>query len=275
MSVLYVVATPIGNLGDISARALTILREVDLIAAEDTRHSRRLLAHYGITTPLHAYHEHNETESAANLIALLSRGQQVALVSDAGTPLVSDPGYRLIRSAIEANIRVSPVPGPSALLAALGVSGLPTDRFCFEGFLPARQKQRESKLKDLVREPRTMVFFEAPHRIRALLADLMSVFGAHREISISRELTKQYEQVWTGVVGGAFDLVSSGDIPEKGEFVVTVKGAPSGGADYDEIELMQILLTELSPATAASLASRILGANRKHLYEVALSLKNG
>ncbi|MEX1237700.1 MAG: 16S rRNA (cytidine(1402)-2'-O)-methyltransferase, partial [Pseudomonadales bacterium] len=214
------------------------------------------------------------SESAVKLITLLSQGQQVALVSDAGTPLVSDPGYRLIRSAIEAGIKISPVPGASAVLTALSVSGLPTDRFCFEGFLPPKKKQRESRLKDLLREPRTMVFFEAPHRIKALLADLMSVFGGGRDVSVSRELTKQFEQVWTGTVSEAASLVASGDIPEKGEFVVVVKGASGDGADYDEVELMKILLTEVSPATAASLASQILGVNRKHLYEVALSLKN-
>jgi 16S rRNA (cytidine1402-2'-O)-methyltransferase len=270
---LFVVATPIGNLSDMTPRALEVLGEVDCIAAEDTRHSKRLLDHFGIATPLVAYHEHNEGEAAKQIVRDLASGRQIALISDAGTPLISDPGYRLVKAALEKGIQVVPVPGASALVSALSVAGLPTDRFCFEGFMPAKSAARQKKLGELGKESRTIVLFEAPHRIRSLLEDVSSVLGGRRRLSIGRELTKQYEQIWHGTADEALAAVDDGQVPSKGEFVVVVEGSHASGVDLDEEKVMAVLLTELSPGTAASLASQFLESSRKHLYDVALSLK--
>lgn len=271
---LYVVATPIGNLKDISPRAVEVLREVDLIAAEDTRHSRRLLDECGISTKVIAFHDHNESQSTQHLVHKLQGGASIALISDAGTPLISDPGYRLVRAALDAGVPVSPIPGPSAVLSALSVSGLPTDRFCFEGFLPAKQKQRLARLEDLAKEPRTLVFFEAPHRIDALMADVAEVLGAAREVTVCRELTKQFEQIWSGCAADAIRALGDGTIVGRGEFVLVVRGAASDAIAVDESRLMKILLAEMSPAQAASIASQVLGKPRKQLYELALSMKS-
>jgi len=273
MGALYVVATPIGNLGDMSARAVEVLRSVDIIAAEDTRHSKRLLDHYAIDGRLVSCHDHNEADSSARLVAEMLAGRSVALISDAGTPLVSDPGYRLVQEAIAAGITVIPVPGPSAMVAALSVAGLPTDRFCFEGFLPARQKARLAALHALRLESRTLVLFEAPHRVAELLRDMIEVMGEGRRVTVARELTKQFEQVWRGSLAEAAAMVESGAIPERGEFVIVLEGAAASGLDVDSERLMEILLRELPPATAAGLASEITGIARKRLYEVAVSLK--
>jgi len=270
---LYVVATPIGNLGDMSARAVEVLRSVDIIAAEDTRHSKRLLDHYAIDGRLVSCHDHNEADSSARLVAEILAGRSVALISDAGTPLVSDPGYRLVQEAIAAGVTVIPVPGPSAMVAALSVAGLPTDRFCFEGFLPARQKARLAALHALRLESRTLVLFEAPHRVAELLRDMIEVMGEGRRVTVARELTKQFEQVWRGSLAEAAVMVESGAIPERGEFVIVLEGAPGSGLEVDSERLMEILLRELPPATAAGLASEITGIARKRLYEVAVSLK--
>lgn len=272
---LYLVATPIGNLGDMTLRAIEVLRSVDLIAAEDTRHSRRLLDHFNITAKLLALHEHNETGQAPGMVEDLLQGRSIALVSDAGTPLVSDPGYRLVQAAIEAGIEVVPVPGASAVTASLSVAGLPIDRFCFEGFLPAKSAQRASRFEALHAEPRTMVFFEAPHRIRSFVNDAHRAFGGERRVAISRELTKQFEQVWRGTLEAAGRALEAGDIPEKGEFVVCVGGNDAPGGAYDELMLMEVLLTELSPSAAASVASKLTGQGKKRLYDIALSLKKG
>jgi len=191
---LFIVATPIGNLEDLAPRARQTLANVDLIAAEDTRRTGRLLSHFGIKTRLYALHDHNEEESAESLVAELANGRSVALVSDAGTPLLSDPGYRLVRAAHRDGVPVSPIPGPSALTTALSVAGLPTDRFCFEGFLPAKAKARRAVLVSLVNEPRTMIFYESVHRIEKTLEDLVSIFGAGRPAFVGRELSKVYEQ---------------------------------------------------------------------------------
>jgi len=273
MGKLYVVATPIGNLGDMSARAVEVLRSVDIIAAEDTRHSKRLLDHYAIDGRLVSCHDHNEADSSARLVAEILAGRSVALISDAGTPLVSDPGYRLVQEAIAAGVTVIPVPGPSAMVAALSVAGLPTDRFCFEGFLPARQKARLAALHALRLESRTLVLFEAPHRVAELLRDMIEVMGEGRRVTVARELTKQFEQVWRGSLAEAAAMVESGAIPERGEFVIVLEGAPGSGLEVDSERLMEILLRELPPATAAGLASEITGIARKRLYEVAVSLK--
>lgn len=273
MATLYVVATPIGNLGDISARAIETLKCAHVIAAEDTRHSKRLLERLEISTEMVAYHDHNEEEAARDLVAMLEAGKDVALISDAGTPLISDPGYRLVKAALAAGIRVVPIPGASALLSALAVSALPTDRFCFEGFLPSRSNARRTKFQSLRSEARTMVFFEAPHRIGDALRDLAMVLGEERELTIARELTKQFEQVWHGTATRAIEAVTRGEIPGKGEFVLVVAGAGAAAVDVDEARVMEILLEELSPSAAAGVASRLLGSSRKRLYDVALSMK--
>ncbi|WP_457669132.1 16S rRNA (cytidine(1402)-2'-O)-methyltransferase, partial [Thiolapillus sp.] len=196
--VLYVVATPIGNLDDISLRAIAVLKQVDHIAAEDTRHSRRLLQHHGIDTAMFALHEHNERQALKGLVSLLEEGKSLALISDAGTPLISDPGFPLVRACRERGIRVSTVPGPSALIAALSISGLPVDSFCFHGFLPRNAAARKQKLSELKAAPLTQVFYESSHRILYALQDMEEVLGGRREICVARELTKQYEEVLQG-----------------------------------------------------------------------------
>lgn len=220
--ILYVIATPIGNLEDITLRALAILKQVDLIAAEDTRHTRILLAHYEIQTPLMSYHEHNEQSRAPLLIERLQRGENLALVTDAGTPAISDPGYRLIAGAIGAGIRIVPVPGPSALLAALSASGMPTDRFVFEGFLPSKRADRQKKLESLRDEPRTLVFYEAPHRLHDSLADMRRIFG-EREIAVGRELTKLHEEFVRGSLDDVNLELSGREL--KGEITIVLRGA--------------------------------------------------
>ncbi len=265
---LYVVATPIGNLGDISPRALDTLRQVAAICAEDTRRSGQLLAHFGIATPLLALHEHNEDAIAQRLVARLLAGDALALVSDAGTPLVSDPGYRLVRAARAAGIRVSPLPGPSALIAALSVAGLPSDRFAFEGFLPAKPAARRERLQALAGEPRTLLFHESSHRIVETLADMARAFGGDRPAVLARELTKLFETVLDGTLDALHARVQSDADQRKGEFVVLVQGA---GEDADakvaEGRRLYLKLKEhLPPSTAAKLAAELSGAPRKALY---------
>lgn len=272
---LYIVATPIGNFADITARAVEVLTTVDCIAVEDTRHSARLLAHLNLSGKhLIACHDHNESQTTDTLVKLLLEGKRIALVSDAGTPLVSDPGYRLVCQAVASNITVVPVPGACSVIAALSVAALPTDRFCFEGFLPAKGAQRRSRLSELEDEPRTLVLLEAPHRIHDLVTDVATVMGRSRRLTIARELTKTYEQIWHGTAEEAQEQLGAGGIPAKGEFVVVLAGNPDASVNADEKRVMQILLAELPPAAAANVGSQILGVSRKHLYEVALSLKN-
>lgn len=218
---LYLVATPIGNLEDLTLRALRILKEVDLVAAEDTRHSRKLFAHFGINTPLTAYHEHNEARKTAELLEVLAGGRSLALISDAGTPAIADPGYRLVRACREAGIPVAAVPGPAAVTAALSVAGLPTDRFAFEGFLPARAGARRDRLAALHGEERTLVFYEAPHRLAASLRDVAEVFGAAREIAVIRELTKLHEEVVRGAAGEVLEHFGGGS-KVRGEIVLLI-----------------------------------------------------
>ena len=265
---LHVVATPIGNLGDLSPRALETLKRVDAICAEDTRHTRQLLAHFGLERPLLALHEHNEGDAAAPLVARLLAGDSLALVSDAGTPLVSDPGFRLVRAARAAGVRVSPVPGPSALVAALSAAGLPSDRFVFEGFLPAKAKARREHLQALAAEPRTLIFYESSHRIEETLADMAMAFGEERPAVVARELTKLFETVLDGGLAGLVRRVREDANQRKGEFVVLVQGAPEA-ADAKVAEgrrLYARLCEHLPPSTAAKLAADLSGAPRKALY---------
>ena len=265
---LHVVATPIGNLGDLSPRALETLKRVDAICAEDTRHTRQLLAHFGLERPLLALHEHNEGDAAAPLVARLLAGDSLALVSDAGTPLVSDPGFRLVRAARAAGVRVSPVPGPSALVAALSAAGLPSDRFVFEGFLPAKAKARREHLQALAAEPRTMIFYESSHRIEETLADMAMAFGEERPAVVARELSKLFETVLDGGLAGLVRRVREDANQRKGEFVVLVQGAPEA-ADAKVAEgrrLYARLCEHLPPSTAAKLAADLSGAPRKALY---------
>ena len=267
---LWVVATPIGNLDDFPPRAVAVLRGVAVIAAEDTRTSHTLLARHGIATPTVALHEHNERAAAAGLVGRMQRGESVALISDAGTPLLSDPGYHLVREAYAAGVRVSTVPGPSAPVAALSISGLPTDRFVFEGFLPAKDAARRARLKQLAGEPRTLVFFESKHRIAAMLADLRDEFGPGREAAVVRELTKVFETVLRGTLAAVAERVEREDEQRLGEFVVVVAGAAAeddAAARTREGErVLRLLAAELPASRAAKLAAEITGAPRNALY---------
>lgn len=265
---LFVVATPIGNLGDLSPRALETLKTVAAICAEDTRHTRQLLAHFGVDKPLVALHEHNEGDAAGPLVARLLAGESLALVSDAGTPLVSDPGFRLVRAAREAGIAVSPVPGASALVTALSVAGLPSDRFIFEGFLPAKANARRERLAALASEPRTLIFYESAHRIEDALDDAVAAFGAERRAVVARELTKLFETVLDGSLADLAQRVRADPNQRKGEFVLLVHGAGED-ADARVIEgrrLYAKLSEHLPPSTAAKVAAEWSGAPRKALY---------
>lgn len=267
---LWIVATPIGNLADLSPRAQEVLRTVDLIAAEDTRHSAALLAQFGIATRTLALHEHNEREKSDELVRRLCEGAQIALISDAGTPLVSDPGYRLVRAARAAGIAVSPVPGACAAIAALSAAGLPSDRFVFEGFLPAKSAARRAHLQTLVAETRTLIFYESSHRIEESLRDCASVFGGDRHAVLARELTKIYETVLDGTLADLSARVSADADQRRGEFVLLISGAQ---ADVQVAKLaegrrvFEILRRELPPSRAAKLAAEITGASRKALYD--------
>jgi len=275
---LFVVATPIGNRDDLSPRAQQILEKADLVAAEDTRHTGRLLSHFGIKTGQIALHDHNEESIIGGLIARLEEGDSIALVSDAGTPLISDPGYRLLRAAHEQGIPVSPLPGPSAAIAALSVAGLPTDRFCFEGFLPARRAARRSRLKELVGETRTLVFYESVHRIGECLADLIEVFGANRPAFIGRELTKLHEQCVTATLAELERMHGDGTIVGKGEFVIATGGSQEVASSSVSIELDR-LLREISNAVPGSQAVDIVaslsGRGRNEVYRLMLAQRDG
>ncbi|WP_457675703.1 16S rRNA (cytidine(1402)-2'-O)-methyltransferase [Thiolapillus sp.] len=270
---LYIVATPIGNLDDISLRALQVLGTVDRIAAEDTRHSRRLLRHHGIDTPMLALHEHNERQAVKGVLQLLEQGQDVALISDAGTPLVSDPGFPLVRACREAGIRVSPVPGASAVIAALSVSGLPVDSFCFHGFLPRSPGPRRERLQALAAEIPTQVFYESSHRILHALRDMVEVMGSGRDVCVARELTKQYEDVMVGSLADVLALVEADDMRQRGEFVIVLAGAGEPAADLpssETLRVLDVLLEELPLKQAAALAARITGEKKNRLYSLAL-----
>jgi 16S rRNA (cytidine1402-2'-O)-methyltransferase len=273
---LFVVATPIGNLEDLTPRARQTLATVDLIAAEDTRHTGRLLSHFGIKTRLLALHEHNEETIAERVVDDIVAGQSVALVSDAGTPLLSDPGYRLVRAAQRRGVTVSPVPGPSALTAALSVAGLATDRFCFEGFLPARHKTRADRLARLREEPRTMIFFESVHRIVDSLHDLVLAFGATRPAFVGRELTKLHEQCAHGTLGELELRLGQQEIPSKGEFVVVVGGSAEAAVSSIDVDrLLTELAGRLPDRDIAKIVSNATGERRNALYKRLLELTRG
>ncbi len=276
MSCLYIVATPIGNLDDMTLRAIQVLTDADVVAAEDTRHSRSLLDHFGITSRLVSYRDHNEAASTQGLLTLMAEGQTVALISDAGTPLISDPGYRLVQAALANGVQVIPIPGASAVIAALSVSGMATDRFSFEGFLPAKRVARQSYLQQLSQESQTLVFYEAPHRIRDALLDIAEVLGEDRQVTLARELTKRFEQVWHGPVGEAIAHLESKYIPERGEFVLLVAGignARLSSEQYEARRIMGLLLPEMPPRRAAEIASQITGESKKALYDLAVQMR--
>ncbi|MBL3527414.1 MAG: 16S rRNA (cytidine(1402)-2'-O)-methyltransferase [gamma proteobacterium endosymbiont of Lamellibrachia anaximandri] len=274
--VLYVVATPIGNLDDFSVRAVRVLETVDLIAAEDTRHTRPLLRHYGISTQMVALHEHNEREVMGRLLRQLEEGQSLALVSDAGTPLISDPGFSLVREAGRLGIRVVPVPGVSAAICALSVAGLPTDRFLFAGFPPRQSSARRRWFQDIAAESATLVFYESSHRILSTLKDMAEVFGAARESVVARELTKVYETLLRGRLDELIEVVAEDLNQQKGEFVVLVQGAGRGQSDQKTVEteqVLKVLLDELPLKQAAALAAKITGEKKNALYQQALAWK--
>ena len=271
---LYLVATPIGNLADITHRALQVLKDADLIACEDTRHTRKLLNHFGIGTATISYHEHNEQDRAEELCELLESGKNVALVSDAGTPLISDPGFRIVKAAAEREISVVPIPGVSAVTTALSASGIPTDQFLFAGFLPARIGARRAKLNQLRETPATLVFYEAPHRLIEVLRDMTRILGAQRSASISRELTKRFETTYSGTLAQLSEAAERDSDMSRGEIVIVVSGAPatSTALELDSDALLRALLEELSPSQAAKVAAHVTGLKRSDLYEAALRL---
>ena len=275
--VLYVVATPIGNLADISERALTVLRSVDLIAAEDTRHTRQLLMHFTINKPLFSVHDHNEQQRIEKVIAELGAGQSIALVSDAGTPLISDPGFHVVQAVREAGFKVVPVPGPCALVTALSAAAMPTDRFCFEGFLPAKSSGRKKQLQKVEDETRTLVFYESPHRIVDSLTDMAEVFGADRPITVAREITKTFETFYTGSIAQALEWMQGDANQQRGEFVLVVAGAPEKedeeAAAVSAEKVLKVLLDELPVKQAAALAAKITGQKKNALYQQALGLQ--
>ena len=265
---LYVVGTPIGNLDDLSPRARDVLAKADVIAAEDTRHTRVLLSRIGVESRLIAYHEHNEAERVAEFLARLGEGVSIALVSDAGTPLISDPGWRLVNAAQAAGFAVVPIPGPCAAVAALSAAGLPTDRFAFEGFLPRRESARAERLERLRGEQRTIVFYEAVHRVAETLAAMRATFGAERRGAIARELTKIHEQIATGSLAELEARLGSG-IPLLGEFVLIVAGAAAAVPDEAEAKRIYALLaTEVEPGKALQLTVAITGISRNALYRL-------
>ena len=271
---LYVVATPIGNLQDLTPRALEVLKSVNLIAAEDTRHSARLLQHFGIATPATACHDHNERGKSQRLVERLLQGEDLALISDAGTPLISDPGYHLVRQAREAGVRVSPVPGACALIAALSAAGLPSDRFSFEGFLPAKAHGRRQRIEALASEPRTWMLYEAPHRLLECLEDLRELLGGERQVVRARELTKTFETIKGAPLAELVEWVRADADQQRGECVLVIEGAPQrdeeDALDPAAERVLDILLEELPVKQAAALAARITGLKKNRLYQVAL-----
>lgn len=273
---LYVVATPIGNLEDMTPRAIRILSEVDLIAAEDTRHSGKLLKHFGIEAKTEALHEHNERSQVPRLIEILQAGKSIAFITDAGTPLVSDPGFHLVRSARQAGLTVIPVPGACAAIAALSAAGLPSDRFVFEGFPPAKSAARRAVFEKLREEARTLIFYESPHRILESLQEMTEIFGPEREAVLARELTKQFETVRNGTLTELSEWVNRDPHQQLGEFVVLIHGVPRAereAVDEEAERVLRILLEELPVSQAASLAAKITGLKKNRLYEYALNLK--
>ena len=273
---LYIVSTPIGNLGDISQRAIEILRAVDIIAAEDTRHSGKLLQHLSISTPCISFHEHNERDRTHSVITRLQNGESIALISDAGTPLISDPGYQLVNAAHEAGIPVIPIPGASAVLSALAAAGLPTDRFVFEGFLPNKRGARLKVLEKLMAETGTLVFYESPHRIIETLTDMTDIFGKERVTVLARELTKTFETIRRDSLENLLGWVKEDSNQQKGEIVLVVAGAKpvsNEGLSGDTMHILKVLLGHVSVKQAASIAAELSGQKKNQLYEAALKLQ--
>ena len=273
---LYLVATPIGDMTDIAPRALGILSTVDIVAVEDKRRSSRLFSHFGIKTPMISYHDHSEEKQVKKIIDELLCGKSVALISDAGTPLISDPGYKLVNAAKDKSIKVSPVPGPCALIAAISASGLPSDRFIFEGFLPSKSIPRITKIQNISADSRTIIFYEAPHRILETLIDMIKVIGPSRKIVLARELTKTYETFISGTLEGVLEIIEKDLNQQKGEIVIVL-----AGADYSEKKIeaqdskriLSVLLEELPLKQAVSLGSKITGVQKNIFYKLALDLK--
>jgi len=275
--VLYIVATPIGNLADISLRALEVLKTVDVIAAEDTRNSKVLLTHYSIKTPMTAYHEHNEDSKRQYLLGKLSQGESIALISDAGTPLINDPGYSLVETVKQAGFTVVPIPGACAIIAALSAGGIATDRFSFEGFLPRTSGARQAVFEAYLKQQGTLVFYESSHRILKCMLDVVSVYEPSRKISIARELTKTYETIVTGSVDDIYQCVESDSNMQRGEFVVLIEGfdkkqKKADGLSDDDIDTLKTLMSECSVKTAVKLAVQLTGQSKKALYKTALEL---
>ncbi|MCI4234215.1 16S rRNA (cytidine(1402)-2'-O)-methyltransferase [Dickeya dianthicola] len=271
-STLYIVPTPIGNLADITQRALAVLQQVDLIAAEDTRHTGLLLQHFAINARLFALHDHNEQQKAEQLLARLQQGMSIALVSDAGTPLINDPGYHLVRRCREAGVRVVPLPGPCAAITALSAAGLPSDRFCYEGFLPAKTKARKDTLRDQLEEPRTLIFYESTHRLLDSLQDMVEVWGPERYVVLARELTKTWESLYGAPVAELLAWVQEDDNRRKGEMVLIVEGhRPDEEAlSAAALHTLQLLRAELPLKKAAALAAEIHGVKKNALYRYGL-----
>lgn len=272
---LYIVATPIGNLGDISQRAIDTLTQVDIIACEDTRHTKKLLSAFSITNKTFSLHDHNERQKQEYIAELLSSGKNVALVSDAGTPLISDPGFHIVRFCREHGFNVSPIPGACAAISALSAAGLPTDRFSFEGFLPSKTGARKAILSSLANEARTMVFYDAPRRAIDTVQDIVEVLGGERTIVIARELTKTFETIYSDTASSILAWLSQDPNQLKGEMVLIIEGAPEKeGQLTPEVEnTLKLLLNELPPKKACAITAEIYGLNKKALYELALSYK--
>lgn len=273
--ILYIVATPIGNLDDITMRALAILKEVDLVAAEDTRHTSKLLQYFAITTPLKPCHDHNEREQQAYLVRLLQEGKNIALVSDAGTPLISDPGFHLVKQAQQQGIKVVPVPGACAVIAAISAAGLPSDRFSFEGFLPAKAVARKNTLEALKQEARTLIFYEAPHRLLESVRDCALIFGEERVAVLARELTKTFETIKQLPLGEMADWIASDTNQQRGECVLLIapwKAPEEEALNLETVRVLKVLLAELPVKQAASLAAEITGERKNKLYQYALEI---
>ncbi|MFO6299385.1 16S rRNA (cytidine(1402)-2'-O)-methyltransferase [Rahnella selenatireducens] len=276
-STLYIVPTPIGNLGDITQRALAVLNSVDLIAAEDTRHTGLLLQHFAISAKMYPLHDHNEQQKAEHLLAKLQEGQTIALVSDAGTPLINDPGYHLVRRCREAGIRVVPLPGACAAITALCAAGLPSDRFCYEGFLPAKTKSRKDTLLALIEEPRTLIFYESTHRLIDSLQDMVEVWGPQRYVVLARELTKTWENIHGAPVGELLAWVKEVETRRRGEMVLIVEGhkVDVEALPADALRTLALLQKELPLKKAAALAAEIHGVKKNALYKYALDEQEG
>ncbi|HEU5281647.1 MAG TPA: 16S rRNA (cytidine(1402)-2'-O)-methyltransferase [Gammaproteobacteria bacterium] len=276
LSTLYVVATPIGNLDDLSQRAIAVLQQVDKIAAEDTRHSASLLKHYLIKKPMLSLHNFNERERVSAILEALAAGESIALISDAGTPLISDPGYHLVRAVRAAHFKVVPIPGACAAIAALSAAGLPTDKFIFEGFLPAKTEAKRQQLLGLVKEPRTLVFYEAPHRLLPTLQTMVEVFSGEREVVVARELTKLYESILQLPLNDMLAYYEAHPEQCKGEVVIMLAGAKEAATDQAALErILTVLLANLPLKQAASVAAELTGERKNEVYAFALRLKQG